>query len=353
MAGQNLQGQDYSAQSLIGADFRDANLSRARFIGADLTDADFTDANLTQADFTEAVLVNAKLSTRARRALFHGANITNATLVVTATFSTQKSGEVLGERGGVSPPVITLSAEYRGADAAPFACASIVAPPRRDWRYARMVGAKGEIGAWPGIDLFGAALPSAQGIHPRVRGPASAVNAVAFSPDGELLASGHDDGSIRLWDAATGRELQQLTGHQDYVRSVSFSPDGARLASGSDDGTIRLWEVATGRHLATLISTAEGWAAFTADGRRYKLGGNPAGSFWYLVGLCRYEPGELDPFLPSNTLERIGLDKPLLALTDPASGSMSDEASDEGSGVRISEIAAGSVGSGDIENGDF
>ncbi|MDE0018976.1 MAG: hypothetical protein OXU51_22540, partial [Candidatus Poribacteria bacterium] len=68
------------------------------------------------------------------------------------------------------------------------------------------------------------------------------VNSVSFSPDGNTLASGSDDDTVRLWDAATGREILTLTGHSDSVNSVSFSPDGNTLASGSDDGTVLLWE---------------------------------------------------------------------------------------------------------------
>ena len=67
------------------------------------------------------------------------------------------------------------------------------------------------------------------------------VWSVAFSPDGAAIASGSSDRSVRLWDAATGRQLRQLDGHGDYVWSVVFSPDGAVIASSSSDGSVRIW----------------------------------------------------------------------------------------------------------------
>jgi len=128
-------------------------------------------------------------------------------------------------------------------------------------------------------------------------GHSSRVSSVAFSPVGKRLASGSDDTTVRLWDVATATCLRTFQGHTNTVLSVAFSPDGLTLASASADGTVRLWDAATTRCLAILLATAEGWAAFTPDGR-YKLGGDIAGSFWHVIGLCRFEPGELDDYIP-------------------------------------------------------
>ena len=123
------------------------------------------------------------------------------------------------------------------------------------------------------------------------------VQSVAFSPDGTTLASGSSDQAVRLWEVSSGRTLRAFEGHKSGVTSLVFSPDGRNLASASHDGTVRLWDVATGVCLAILLALPEGWAAFTPDGR-YKIGGDLAGGFWHVVGLCRFEPGELDPYLP-------------------------------------------------------
>lgn len=72
----------------------------------------------------------------------------------------------------------------------------------------------------------------------------SSVLSVAFGPDSRIIALGNWDDRIRIWDVASGTEKRILQGHSDLVSSVAFSPDGRTLASGSWDGTIRLWQMA-------------------------------------------------------------------------------------------------------------
>ena len=90
---------------------------------------------------------------------------------------------------------------------------------------------------------------------------------IAYSPDGTRLAVASGIG-IWLYDAGTYQEVALLTGHTDSVSSVAFSPDGNTLASGSHDKTIRLWEVVTGEHKGALTGHTEGiWSiAFSPDG---------------------------------------------------------------------------------------
>ena len=80
-------------------------------------------------------------------------------------------------------------------------------------------------------------------------------------------------------DTVTGRELLALKGHTGYVRSVAFSPDGARIATGSEDWSAKVWEAATGQELLTLKHDQAVWSvAFSPDGQRLVTGMAGAGA---------------------------------------------------------------------------
>jgi dipeptidyl aminopeptidase/acylaminoacyl peptidase len=100
-------------------------------------------------------------------------------------------------------------------------------------------------------------------------GHSERVKSVAFSTDGKTLVSGGKDKSVRLWDVATGQQRRRLEGHQGEVASVGFSPDGKLLASASLDLTVRLWETASGKELRQLRghTGAVFCVAFSPDGK--------------------------------------------------------------------------------------
>jgi WD40 repeat protein len=108
------------------------------------------------------------------------------------------------------------------------------------------------------------------------KGHTDAVNTMAFSPDGRMLASGDCVGAIRLWDTATGKEQTTFTHEPRRAWSLAFSPNGKMLASSSPSRVI-LWEVVTGKQRAVIETGGEeinsvgqhagSWAVFSPDGR--------------------------------------------------------------------------------------
>jgi len=93
--------------------------------------------------------------------------------------------------------------------------------------------------------------------------------ALAASPDGRRIATGHDDGIARIWDSTTGKEIGELIGHRGPVTALAFSPDASRLLTASLDGSARLWDVRSGKPIGAPLMSPDGLigVAFSPDGR--------------------------------------------------------------------------------------
>jgi WD40 repeat protein len=115
----------------------------------------------------------------------------------------------------------------------------------------------------------------------RLQTPNGIAYALAFSPDGKILAvgsiSGLKSGEVVLWDVAAGKQRAVLKGHSDHVMALAFSPDGRTLVSGSQDQTVKIWDVAAGKELRTIAGHGAGVSAlaFSRDGTKLAIASGP------------------------------------------------------------------------------
>jgi len=117
------------------------------------------------------------------------------------------------------------------------------------------------VGAGRALTLWDAATGKEVRQFPNINQPL----AMTFSPDGKMIATTWNPYCC-LWDVATGKEVRRLEGHQNAVRGVAFSPNGKQVATGGDDGTLRLWDPATGKEQRR-IDCPSGRIAYSPDGK--------------------------------------------------------------------------------------
>ena len=102
----------------------------------------------------------------------------------------------------------------------------------------------------------------------------SVCNGVAWSPDSTWVAAGFNK-VVTIWDIATGKAVQTYTGHTEVVRALAWSPDGSTIASASTDHTVHLWQPLTGKLLLVYRQHTDkiGALAWSPDGKRIASAG--------------------------------------------------------------------------------
>jgi uncharacterized protein with WD repeat len=108
-----------------------------------------------------------------------------------------------------------------------------------------------------------------------IAGHADCIYAVEFAPDGKSIATASYDKLIKLWDVESGKEIRTLKDHIDAVYALAFTPDGKRLVSASADRGVKIWDVASGERLYTLSEPTDGLSTLALDpaGKRVAAAG--------------------------------------------------------------------------------
>ncbi len=220
-----------------------------------------------QQAFLQASTRAAKRAIRQRRALSGILVLLLIASLVGATIATQKARTAnTAALAAVSGQLAIQSEAVDAAD--PFQAAELAAA---SWRLAPTARAR----ALARVSLLDVLAEPDRGV---LATPGDSVSAVAFSPDGKMLATVGYHARIRLWDVATRRQIgAPISADGYYLSAVAFSPDGKMLATASDDGTARLWDVATQQQIGAPMTAASGdflaWVTFSPDGATLATGG--------------------------------------------------------------------------------
>jgi WD40 repeat protein len=107
------------------------------------------------------------------------------------------------------------------------------------------------------------------------------ISRLVFAPNGNQFASASDDSTVKLWDAATGKEIQMFRGHASSVVEVAFAPSGDDIVSAAWDNTVRFWDAASRQEPSALKHTHPVLnLAYSRDGRTLAAGSDCAVAAW-------------------------------------------------------------------------
>ncbi len=122
----------------------------------------------------------------------------------------------------------------------------------------------------------------------------STMSAVKYSPDSKQIATGHWDNTIRLWDLKLNKQIQKLTGHENWISSLAYNSDGTLLASGSFDGTVKIWSPKTGENILTIVSKDSAAHVIFSKERYYRSTKDGLKNVVYRDGLTDYPFEQFD-----------------------------------------------------------
>ncbi len=251
LRGAVLRGEDLSYRDLSEVDLRDADLTDARLVGTNLRDAKLAGTKLVNARLDDACLA--------------GADLTGADLSFVTLSRTDLTGAVVDGGSWRRAALIDVVADEGLEQAPELASAAMLprdpvlpgfAPPEVGVSFGFETGRipqplsyspRGDLLAI-GSDDGGVLLCDTASGQPvrTLQGHRGRVYAVLYGPGDAPLATAASDGDIRLWDPLSGASRQVLSGHQGWAWPVCFSPDGTLLAAGDGTGTVRLWDVTSG-----------------------------------------------------------------------------------------------------------